>query len=299
MNPTGLRLLGATMETQRSADSIQEVATLTSNFAPEFGTSGGAVVNLITKSGTNQFRGSGYDYLVNEALNAAQPYTGLKNKVRQNDYGFTLGGPVWIPKVYNGKNKTFFFSFEQFRQKLFVNTQPSTVPIPAYRVGDFSSLIPDENRLVTTASGAYTDPLGRTIQSGTIFDPSSTFVSGGTPVRNPFPNNRIPSTSFDPVSAKILALVPLPKGANAAQAGANYLAPIDESRVTSIPSIKLDQNLGAKLHTAFYFHNTQTKTPHAPSAADDLPNDISASATAGTFWLLIVWLLMSRAVFER
>ena len=174
MNPTGLRLLGATMETQGSTDSIQEVAVETSNFAPEFGTSGGAVVNLVTKSGTNGFHGTGYDYLVNEALNAAQPYTGLKNKVRQNDYGFTVGGPVQIPKVYNGRNKTFFFfSFEQFRQKLFVNTLPSTVPIAAYRNGDFSSLITDENRLVTTASGPYVNPLGATIQSGTIFDPNS------------------------------------------------------------------------------------------------------------------------------
>jgi hypothetical protein len=98
MNPTSLRLLGATMETQPSPEAIQEVAILTSNFAPEFGTAGGAVVNMVTKSGTNSLHGSGYDYLVNEALNAAQPYTGIKNKLRQNDYGFTVGGPVWIPK---------------------------------------------------------------------------------------------------------------------------------------------------------------------------------------------------------
>jgi hypothetical protein len=63
MNPTSLRLLGATMETQPSADSIQEVAILTSNFAPEFGTAGGSVVNMVTKSGTNGFHGTGYDYL--------------------------------------------------------------------------------------------------------------------------------------------------------------------------------------------------------------------------------------------
>ena len=150
MNPTSLRLLGATMETQPSTDSIQEIVILTSNFAPEFGTAGGAVVNMVTKSGTNAFHGSGYDYLVNEALNAAQPFTGIKNKLRQNDYGVTFGGPVWIPKVYNGRNKTFFFfSFEQFRQKLVSDTLPDTVPIAAFRQGDFSSLISTENRLVT------------------------------------------------------------------------------------------------------------------------------------------------------
>ena len=128
MNPTSTRLLGATMETQPSTEAIQEVAILTSNFAPEFGTAGGAVVNMVTKSGTNDLHGTGYDYIVNEALNAAQPYTGIKNKLRQHDYGFTVGGPVFLPKLYNGKNRTFlFFSFEQFRQKL-LNLGALTLP---------------------------------------------------------------------------------------------------------------------------------------------------------------------------
>jgi hypothetical protein len=279
MNPTSLRLLGATMETQPSTESIQEVAIQTSNFAPEFGTAGGAVVNLITKSGTNEFHGTGYDYIVNEALNAAQPYTGIKNKVRQNDYGVTLGGPVWIPKVYNGKNRTFFFfSFEQFRQKLINNTLPDTVPIPAYRNGDFSGLITTENRLLATASGPYVDPLGRTIPSGTIFDPSSTSTVGGTPVRNPFPNNQIPVARFDPSAVKILAMIPQPLGPNASQVGSNYLAPFDQSRVTPIPSVKVDQNVGTKLHMAFYYQRTWTSTPRTITAADDLPNNITGSA---------------------
>jgi hypothetical protein len=281
MNPTSARLQGATMETQPSTEAIQEVAIQTSNFAAEFGTSGGAMVNLVTKSGTNVYHGSGYDYVVNEALNAAQPYTGIKNKIRQHDYGFTLGGPFRIPKVYDGTNKTFFFfSFEQFRQKLINNTLPDTVPIPAYRNGDFSGLIATENRLVTTASGAYVDPLNRTIPSGTIFDPSSTFSVGGTLVRNPFPSNQIPVTSFDPVARKILAMVPQPLGPQAAQAGANYLAPFDESRVTNIPSIKVDQNVGAKLHMAFYFQRTNTSTPRTITAADDLPDNITGSAVS-------------------
>src|SRR5579863_342592 len=173
MNPTSSRLGGATMETQSSTEAVQEVAILTSTFAPEFGAGGGAVVNVITKSGTNAVHGTVYDYLVNTALNAAQPYTGLKNAVHQNDYGFTVGGPVWLPKVYNGRNRTFFFvSFEEFYQNLINDTTPATVPIPAYRNGNFSSLITDENRLVSTATGPYKDPLGNTIPSGTIFDPS-------------------------------------------------------------------------------------------------------------------------------
>ena len=282
MNPTSSRLGGATMETQSSTEAVQEVAILTSSFAPEYGAGGGAVVNVITKSGTNALHGTGYDYLVNRALNAAQPYTGLKNAIHQNDFGFTVGGPVWIPKIYNGTNKTFFFfNFEEFLQNLVNTTTPGTVPTAAYRNGDFSSLITTENRLVTTASGAYTDPLGRTIQSGTIFDPSSTFTSGGALVRNPFPNNKIPVTSYDPVAAKILALVPQPQGATATQAGSNYLASYNGSRRSYIPSIKVDQNLGSKLHAAFYFQKTSTSTPRTGTGADDLPDNITVSGTSG------------------
>jgi len=239
MNPTSTRLGGATMETQPSVDAIQEIAIQTSSFAAEFGTSGGAMVNLVTKSGTNQFHGSLYDYAVNEVLNAGTPYTILpgspdehvRNPVKQHDYGFTFGGPVRIPKVYDGTNKTFFFfSFEQFRVNTINNTLPATVPIAAYRTGDFSNLITAENRLLTTAAGVYTDPLGRTIPSGTIFNPADFQTVGSTIVRNAFVGNKIPLTSFDPVAAKILALVPNPQGPNANQVGSNYLAGFDQGR---------------------------------------------------------------------
>ncbi len=134
---------------------------------------------------------------------------------------------------------------------------------------------------MTTAAGPYVDPLGRTIPSGTIFDPSTTFTSGGALVRNPFQNNTIPSTSFDPVAVKILALVPQPLGALATQAGSNYLAPYDGSRRSYIPSIKVDHNIGSKLHAAFYFQKTSTSTPRTGTGADDLPNNITVSGTSG------------------
>jgi hypothetical protein len=117
---------------QAGVESIQEVAIQTSNFAAEYGQAGGGYFNYTMRSGTNQFHGSGYDYFVNEALNAGLPFTDagainpnkaqqlVRNPLRQNDYGFTLGGPIKIPKIYNGHDRTFFFfSFEQFRQSAF------------------------------------------------------------------------------------------------------------------------------------------------------------------------------------
>src|SRR5205814_1508115 len=108
-----------------------------------FGTAGGGVFNITMKSGTNQFHGSGYEYFVNEDLNAAGSFSidSAGNKYRprnrRNDYGGTLGGPVWIPRLYNGRNKTFFFySWEQYREALGLTFNP-TVPTPDFLRGDF------------------------------------------------------------------------------------------------------------------------------------------------------------------
>ena len=138
---------------QAGADAIQEVAIQTSNFAAEYGQAGGGYFNYSMKSGTNQFHGSGFEYFVNEFLNAGTPFTdagdepcqrraALRNAIRQSDYGFSLGGPIRLPKIYNGKDKTFFFvNFEQFRQTNFTTNTVSTVPTPAYRAGDFGSAL--------------------------------------------------------------------------------------------------------------------------------------------------------------
>src|SRR5678816_4350432 len=94
-------------QNQPSVDAIQEVAVQTSNFAAEYGQVGGGVLNITMRSGTNQFHGSAYEYLVNEALNAGQPYTDngagslIRPRTRRNDYGYTFGGPVWVPKIYD------------------------------------------------------------------------------------------------------------------------------------------------------------------------------------------------------
>jgi hypothetical protein len=282
ISPTGPRLITAQQETQPSVDAIEEVSIQTSNFAAEFGTAGGAVVNMVTKSGTNDYHGSAYDYITNEALNAHQPYTGNRNLVKQHDFGFTVGGPVWFPKIYNGTNKTFFFfSYEQFRNKN-INISDDTVPLPAYRIGDFSNLITAEDRLIRQASGDYRDPLGRTIASGTIFDPNTQRVVNGTDVRDPFPGNKIPVNRFDPIAAKILPLIPMPLGINAArgQASENYQGTFNSSRRSGIPSIKLDQNLGQKGRLSFYYQDTNTKVPRTPTGADSFDDTITGSSIA-------------------
>jgi hypothetical protein len=302
MNPTGPRLLGAQQETQPSVDAIEEVAVMTSNFAAEYGAAGGAMITMTTKSGTNQYHGSAYDYGTNEALNAHQPYTGLRNKIRQNDFGFTLGGPVKIPKLYDGTNKTFFFSsLEMFKQTNIVNDS-SSVPTAAYRGGDFSNLITAESRLITRASGGTSvpvyDPFGNPIPSGTIFNPFSQRpitcntapVNGNVPTctngstyqyRDAFVGNQIPATYFDPAALKVLALVPNPKGVNFDKGLVtnNWTSTYDTSRTSSIPSIKIDQNIGSKGRLSIYYQRTETFSPRTPTGADSLPNTITAGVS--------------------
>jgi hypothetical protein len=281
MNPTAPRTAGATMQTQPSVDALEEVAIQTSNFAAEFGAAGGAMINMVTKSGTNAYHGGAYDYGNNEGLSAHAPYTGLRPKVRQTDYGVTLGGPLWIPKVYNGKNKTFFFfSYEQFRQKNVFFT-PNTVPTADYRAGNFANLINVENRLATTTAGPVTDPLGNQIRSGTIFDPASqTIAPNGATYRTPFVGNQIPVSRFDPIATKILPLVPNPLGVNATAGllSNNYINPTESTRHSNIRSIKLDQNMGDKGRLSLYLQETNTLVNRTPTGLSPLPDLISSGS---------------------
>jgi len=254
-----------TMEVQPSAEAIQEVAVQTSNFAAEYGAVGGGLFNASMRSGTNQYHGSLYDYNVNEAYNASQPYTGLHNKARRNDYGGSLGGPVRIPKIYNGTSKTFFFwNFEQYRERQVVSTTTVTVPYAPYRLGDFSQVIPASgNQLIKLGSANYTDPLGNTIFAGQIFDPKSTSpvtLPNGTVqlVRTPFPGNKIDPTRFDSVALNIQKLIPQPTGPNAANVGSNFNGAQNSERTTEIPSLKMDQSVGSKGHLSFYWSGTRT-----------------------------------------
>jgi hypothetical protein len=263
-------------QTQPSVDSIQEFQVQTSNYAAEYGQAGGAVFIATMKSGTNAFHGSAYDYFVNEALNASTPFVNAKPRNRRNDYGFTFGGPVRIPKIYDGRNKTFFFyNFEQFRETEIVNNIQDTVPTNLYRQGIFTTA------LVGKTLG--TDPLGNPINEGEIYDPASNFTApSGQVVRTPFPNNTIPMTRMDPVALAIQSLIPLPAGPNANGLINNYLPTYDTLRHTDINSVKVDQMLSSKSKISVYFARTHTHSPLA-LFADGLPPVISA-AIGNNIW---------------
>jgi hypothetical protein len=297
----------AVQENQPSADAIQEVAIQVSNYAPEFGTAGAAVLNITMKSGTNQYHGSGYDYFVNEDLNAGSPFsistTGqgkYRPRNRRQDFGGTVGGPIYIPKVYNGRNKSFFFwNYEEYveSQQYAFN---DTVPTPDYLAGNFSKISPNGNcslcaqqGIQTTALGIPTpqlDALGRQLFANTIYDPASRGVNptNNLGFANPFLNNVIPATRFDPVTIKMEALFPAAQNANLL---ANYLGAIQGQRFSTIPSIKIDHNLDDKDKLSFYYSKTSTESQIAsPNGnADGLPTEIGGYR--GTFIYTAVYRL--------
>jgi hypothetical protein len=181
-------------ESQPSMESIQEFTLQTSNFSPEFGQVIGGLFNFTARSGTNQFHGSAYGYSTNEDLGAGQSFTDsgnghlLRPPNRQNDFGGSIGGAVWIPKIYNGHDRTFFFfNYEMYRKHKATDTF-GTVPTAAMRNGDFSSIL--------TGRVLNTDPLGRPILENTIYDPTTARTVNGTTVTDPFPNNMIPFNDY-------------------------------------------------------------------------------------------------------
>ena len=180
--------------------------------------------NFTTKSGTNSFHGSAYEYWANEALDAAHPFSHVSPRDRKNDYGFTVGGPVWIPKLYNGKNKTFFFfNLERFGNNQLSTATYGTVPTAAYRKGDFSAAL---------TGNTLTDPTtGYQFPENAIYDPLSTYTdANGNVVRTQFPGNIIPPSRMDPVALKVQTLIPAPINA---QTTLNWLPSISTNTHTA------------------------------------------------------------------
>ena len=241
-------------EVQPSVEAVEAVALQTSNFAPEFGQVVGGLFNFNAKSGTNQYHGSAYEYWANDVLNAGLTFTNdgnghlIRPAERKNDFGFTIGGPVYIPRVYNGKNKTFFFlGWEFYKDSRVISGILQTVPTVQMRNGNFSQIL--------TGKQLGTDPLGRPIMENTIFDPASARSVNGQSVTDPFVGNTIPMSRISPIAMKIQAFIPMPStGALVNNWNQTYPTP----KFMAVPSIKVDHNITDKQHISFYWSKFRT-----------------------------------------
>ena len=216
-----------------SPDATEEFKVQTNTYDAQYGRTGGGVVNVSLKAGTNDLHGVLYHYLRNDKLNANAYETnaaGLgRSAFRWNQPGLVVHGPVVIPKLYNGKNKTFFmFSWEKIKSSIPL-PQNYTVPTNEQRGGDFSRTL--------QANG----------QPTLVYDPATTRPDGANYTRLPFAGNMIPSNRVDPVAANLLKYIPVPNQAGNAQGFFNMISsPNSVSDEYDQFAIRIDQQITSK-----------------------------------------------------
>ena len=178
-----------------------------------------------------------------------------------------------IPKLYNGRNKTFFFfNVELYRETQLFDTTPQTVPTNGMRAGDFSALL-------TPSKTLGTDPLGRLILQNTIYDPTTARSVNGQIVTDPFPGNIIPQARMDRVALKIQALIPtatLPGFVN------NIVPAFPSNTSTTTPAYKVDQYMGSKSKISFYISSIGNTRQYSPERATPMVFRCPSRGPAGT-----------------
>ncbi len=195
-------------------DSVEEVKVESFNVDTSFGGMGGGTVQLITKSGGNQFHGAISEFNQLSNLAATPFFTNAagqkKTPFGDNQYGLAVGGPIWIPKVYNGRNKLFFFfAYEKYGDRDLYPTY-FTVPTAAEKTGNFS-------RLLSLNNGS---------KNYTLYDPATGVLNGGVVTRTPFPGNIIPTSRLNPIATNFLnQYVPLPNLPGTYDDTNDYLTP--------------------------------------------------------------------------
>lgn len=256
-------------------DAIQEFRLQNGDFNAEFGHSTAGIINAVIRSGTNAFHGNLWEFVRNDAFDAndyfSNRYGSPKAEYRQNQFGGTIGGPVIIPKLYNGRDKTFFFFDYQGTRIVRPSSYTNSVPTTLMQNSGFTNL----QELITTNSGTKTDALGRVFPYGTVLDPATTrsvaanssdpvsglsnptsdtiyvrdpFVAGGASVAgvtdfttHAAALNQLPANRLDPAAIKLLGLYPAPTGSGTVN---NYFKNAKTPNNINQYDIRIDENWG-------------------------------------------------------
>ena len=225
-----------------AVEAVREFKIETNLYSAEVGRNSGAVVDVITKSGTNQLHGSLFEFLRNSAMDARNffsPKGTAFPSFRLNQFGGSFGGPVVLPKLYNGKNRTFFFvDYEGYRrdsQQLLLGNVPTLLE----RQGNFSETAP-------------------------IYDPLTTRANpnGSGFIRDQFPGNIIPPSRFDPISYKMINAYPLPTGPGRFN---NYLANLVQNQQWNQGDVRVDHQISPR-DNFFARWSIQNTVTHVPSS---------------------------------
>ncbi|HKW98227.1 MAG TPA: carboxypeptidase regulatory-like domain-containing protein [Bryobacteraceae bacterium] len=254
---------GNNNEFSPSVEAIGEFKLQTGAVGAQYNGGQTAIANYTIKSGTNDLHGTAFYYIQNEAFNAPDLATKIANAkkplYRLNNEGYSLGGPVYIPKLYHGRNKTFWFTnYEKTHYADLRFGGFGTLPTTDFKSGDFSRLF-DPNFTGNPQSGTQvgTDVLGRPIIFGQIYDPHSTRTVNGTAVRDPFPGNIIPQSDFDPVALNVINKAGIRDPTyNTMLRNIQTLGTCCPFFDLHIVGVKIDHNIGDKEHISGFYNQS-------------------------------------------
>ncbi len=254
MDGTSLASASSNYQTQRApissvpVDAIREFTVESTGMKAEYGRAMG-FVSFETKSGTNEFHGNAFEFLRNDALDSRGFFAATTPILKQHDFGGTFGGPVWLPKLYDGKNKTFFFvSFEGFRNRSGDNPSYNTIPLPEMYEGNFNGWVTNTGALIP------------------IYDPATTRLGpdGKSYVRTPFSNNTIPKDRFSQVAKNYLSIRPAEMVPNIPGPRLNYYrAKGSVTEPANKGTARVDHNLTGK--DKLYFLYLQGQSDRLPT----------------------------------
>ena len=250
---------GAVAMNSPSVEALTEFTVEASGFKAENGHASGGTLSFVSKSGTNDIHGSAFEFMRNQDFDAKGFFNSVRPIYKQNNFGATVGGPVYIPKLYNGKNKTFFFaSYEGFRNRVGAgNGTYYSVPPPAFYTGDLSGWVNANNVMYQ------------------VYDPGSQVqLANGSYQRTPFPNNQIPQSRFDPTIVPIVNYVSTILKPNRPGIVPGTYGYWDNNFFnntgTSITpnnrwSAKIDQSVGSKHHISYLMNRYRDSSLCGPS----------------------------------
>ncbi len=279
-----------------SVEAITEFTVDTNGFKAEYGQAGGGVMTFVSKSGTNELHGSVYNFLRNDALDARGFFAQQRGVYKQNDFGASVGGPIYLPRKvfgplsYDGRNGAFFFfAFEGFRNRVGANDTILSVPTPEMYNGDFSKWVDQSGKLIP------------------IYDPATTRTVNGGAIRDPFPNNIIPQNRFSAFSRQAMKFgqaVQPNRGAapgTSAYVRNNYI--VNGGTVLNPQtkwSLKLDQHVGTKHHVSYFMNLTDYSQQIGQNGPPGLPlplwNGQVQIFTTSAYRMNYDWTISNRAI---
>ncbi|HZT32882.1 MAG TPA: carboxypeptidase regulatory-like domain-containing protein [Bryobacteraceae bacterium] len=228
---------GFLAQTSPPYEAVQEFKVQNSLFPAEYGR-GLGVINFTLRSGTNQYHGDLFEFFRNDKLDARPFFAAARPRVRYNEFGGSFGGPLLIPKIYNGRDRTFVnFNYTGLRNRPPLTGNLISLPTAAFKQGDFSG---------------YRDSSGAMIP---IFDPATTLADG---TRTPFPGNVIPANRISKVASNVMPLIPAPDFVGYFN---NYLNRTANPTTDESWSIKVDQILTTNQRVSFSYWQSATQTP--------------------------------------